>query len=99
MKDCSKCVHKPVCDLWRSKECQDAKSFSSTEDECVFFLEERRWIPVTERLPKAWEEVLTHRTGGNLSIEFKCSGDEWSFDNDIMEEVTHWMPLPEPPKE
>lgn len=61
--------------------------------------EQPRWIPVTERLPDVWKEVITHRTGGDLSIEFRCSGEGWSFDNDIMGEVTHWIQLPQPPKE
>ena len=77
----------------------------AVSDACVLAVaalreqEKWRWIPVTERLPEPWKEVITNRTGGHLSIEFKCAGDGWSFDNDIMEEVTHWMPLPEPPKE
>lgn len=27
MVDCAKCIHKPVCDLWRSQESQDASCF------------------------------------------------------------------------
>ena len=60
---------------------------------------ELKWIPVTERLPEVWKDALVYRADGNFSIEFRCLSDGWSFDNDIMEEVTHWMPLPEPPKE
>lgn len=52
MEDCKLCVHKPVCDLWQNEERQDASFFSRTDDKCEFFLEEQRWIPVTERLPQ-----------------------------------------------
>lgn len=82
--------------------------------------EERRWIPVAERLP---EVVLTHRRRRSIikkSIRVLCvcvqnSGKsmvkegycEWY--NDYPEprwkipgtigSVTHWMPIPQPPKE
>ena len=57
------------------------------------------WIPVTKELPDLWRDVLIHRTGGNFSIEFRCLSGGWNFDNDIMEEATHWMSLPEVPEE
>lgn len=107
MEDCKLCVHKPVCDLWRSNECQAASSFSSTEDGCDFFLEERRWIPVTERLPdRNGEYICRHGYNGNTDIKFTgvleyYATDEkphWQHDS-IGLTVTHWMPLPEPPKE
>ena len=59
-----------------------------------------KWIPVTERLPRCGERVLV--TDGtavfevHLSISHKWvrGGFGW-----MDGEVTHWMPLPEPPKE
>ena len=58
-----------------------------------------KWISAKDRLPDAWMDVLTHRTGGDLCVEFKCSGDGWALDDYMLGEVTHWMPMPEPPKE
>lgn len=82
--------------------------------------EERRWIPVTERLPEENERYLTvmHRT---VDPEYRAEfGDdntevritryykgEWKLPrhspewiNDVITDtITHWMPLPEPPKE
>lgn len=63
----------------------------------------QRWIPVTERLPEK---------GGNyLCIVKSClfrgatyqmilGYDKGGFNDGCicMEDVTHWMPLPEPPK-
>ena len=57
-----------------------------------------KWIPVSERLPDENTEVLTYRKGG-ISIELLHDG-VWG-DDDIEYapyKVTHWMPLPEPPK-
>ena len=68
--------------------------------------EERRWIPVTERLPKIGQKCLI----ANREIVVRgwlrpdgvwktgVSSDEiWSKFS--LHQPTHWMPLPEPPKE
>ena len=61
------------------------------------------WISVKDRLPDYREDVLA------FSPEFKeyMMGQvfEWEdtvvceFDEYILTKVTHWMPMPEPPKE
>ena len=72
-----------------------------------------KWIPVTERLPeKAFPEafpkypysnwMLIYHSGGK-TIDFAryCVDDkEWHDDfGEVVTDVTHWMPLPELPKE
>ena len=77
--------------------------------------EERRWIPVTERLPEeSGSYIVTacdeHCAAGEgiwydtvvVVAEYYKGG--WSWDDggceyDLSGLVTHWMPLPEPPKE
>lgn len=66
--------------------------------------EQRRWIPVTERLPEFGERVLC--TDGvavfeQYRVELSCVYGMWDRFGmkSPMQEVTHWMPLPEPPKE
>ena len=63
------------------------------------------WIPVAERLPENDNEVLT-ASGQTVQILFYDHDDaDWyTVDSDISvhlfcDNVTHWMPLPEPPKE
>lgn len=67
-----------------------------------------KWIPVTERLPDFEGCVLCMRkafVGDKLRYQDILYYDEGTFymefdDTPIPTEViTHWMPLPEPPKE
>ena len=37
MGNCTKCVHKPVCELWRNEECQDASNYSESAD-CDYYV-------------------------------------------------------------
>ena len=55
------------------------------------------WIPVAERLPEEDTPVLTFRANG-MEIEFQWNG-KWDYDEMTPFHVTHWMPLPKPPKE
>ena len=90
-------------------------------------MQDRRWIPVTERLPDSDQEVFLctreietygkhhekkkiYRNiyrgyfDGEEWLTSYCHGCEYIFKmNEIYPnetiEVTHWMPMPEPPKE
>lgn len=67
---------------------------------------EHQWIPVTERLPLYGQDVLAVRTYGDgekcqevlmahIAVWNEETGEKWWNATNI----THWMPLPEPPKE
>ena len=58
-----------------------------------------KWIPVTERLPDNWREVIAYRGEVLISIEWLEPNGEGAYDNIHNPAVTHWMPLPEPPEE
>ena len=58
-----------------------------------------RWIPVTERLPEPGEWVLAWSNGYTSAIEAFLEFGAWIDDAFMKVEVTHWMPLPQPPKE
>ena len=69
-------------------------------------VERPRWIPITERLPKYGDWVLgIGKRKGYYVCEYRglshfYSGDEpWFSSKGRAVNVTHWMPLPEPPKE
>ena len=61
-----------------------------------------KWIPVTERLPELHKRVICcGPKGGTFVAEAReCSGRILWDDRQRIgkRNVTHWMPLPEPPK-
>ena len=62
-----------------------------------------KWIPVTERLPEPWKWILCYCEVGNIEmLRYDDFMDEWGSINlnraYKKDYVTHWMPLPEPPK-
>lgn len=64
---------------------------------------DHRWIPVTERLPEPWKWILCYCEAGNIEmLRHDDFMDEWGSVNINRaykkDYVTHWMPLPEPPK-
>ena len=64
----------------------------------------REWIPVTERLPELHTKVMCCGVkGGRFIAELSEWGNGilyWTKrDGKGCPTVTHWMPLPEPPKE
>ena len=61
----------------------------------------QEWISVKDRLPESGKEgVLIGLRWGEVDIGW-CEDDRWrsEFVNEYEDgEVTHWMPLPNPPK-
>lgn len=60
-----------------------------------------RWIPVEEQLPEKDGYVLVYRQnhpGCSWDLLYWYGGG-WAASNQTAKSVTHWMPLPEPPKE
>ena len=63
----------------------------------------QEWISVTERLPEKGEDVLVFNTRENWTgfawlrpdETWTALGFDFPFD---LGEVTHWMPIPQPPK-
>lgn len=62
----------------------------------------QKWIPVTERLPEEWKDVLVLLRFGccETAVYLGVPGKwrvTWYRDMIGVDSVTHWMPLPEPP--
>ena len=79
-------------------------------EEIAVAQERTRWIPVTERLPEATDGdyVLACVTWKDAHIDYQNAvvmafvSEEGLVDVEmdcVLDGVTHWMPLPEPPEE
>lgn len=96
MTDCKKCLHLAVCGRYCAT--------GGYVRDCKYFAKDTNvpsWIPVTERLPKHEDAVLCSIKNGQQDIlqfdnfENLWVGQQWTYKRHA---VTHWMPLPEPPK-
>ena len=64
----------------------------------------QEWISVDERLPEEKVDCIVHykhaycNNDGYWAIGF-CFYDGEKFRTDLAYKVTHWMPIPQPPKE
>jgi len=66
-----------------------------------------QWIKVEDKLPEVEKDVLLFDPGSCQRIflgyiECEGAGKFWrvdGFSNCYLGDFTHWMPLPEPPKE
>ena len=98
-----------------------AAAVQAVSDACVLAVaalreqEQRRWIPVTERLPKlipcsartGYSEAVNVLTNGRKVLTAIYDGNGFIADAEFWdaegEEITHWapvlLPLQEPPKE
>lgn len=60
------------------------------------------WIRTAERLPREElrenSEFIVMIRGAVNATTLLFDGDEWVDENGDPYNVTHWMPLPEPPK-
>ena len=95
---CDKCSHKIVCKY--KGTCDECNQFATNGD---------KWISVKDRLPETGYKTMVivcvdgkktaarwfERTiiSGKLVKRFKYPWDVITCEN-----ITHWMPLPEPPK-
>ena len=105
---CAGCGHEHNCSLQGCRILREAVAALREQ-------EERRWISVTERLPKlipcragtAYSEAVNVLTSGRKVITAIYDGTDWlgpfGFWDAEDEVITHWapvlLPLPEPPKE
>lgn len=62
------------------------------------FEAKNRWIPVSERLPEKVGAYLTYRSNGITIIEHWDNIRDSDYLWKDCYSVTHWQPLPSPPK-
>ena len=79
-----------------------AEMLDKTEEELNAERVKQEWISVDERLPEHSQKVLVCDDRQNMVtamyVTFDNGGFDWCTSVRLVYEVTHWMPLPEPPK-
>lgn len=93
--------HRDGCTL-HSDAPSDAEDFdyvSALRDEIDRLRDERRWIPVWDRLPENAERVWAFVPGSYGPQEAQWVDDHWrDHFGRVRRPVTHWMPLPPGPE-
>ena len=56
-----------------------------------------KWISVEDRLPKNVSNILGYGNGMIYWMFYNSNGN-WCLENEHVENITHWMPLPKPPE-
>lgn len=99
----------PYWDMFKVKELEKAPKYDGHTPSdaikrignltCAGYRKQSEWISVEERLPEKYTYIIVCDEDGTVGEAFcyKEGGFEWMH---IQENafVTHWMPLPEPPK-
>lgn len=66
---------------------------------------EPKWISVDESMPEYYDSVLAMNADGFFGVVWRANDDKTydvytiSTTNCMLTEITHWMPLPSPPKQ
>ena len=55
-----------------------------------------KWISVKDRLPTEYGDYWVYRAKCNKMHKRVWNGSWWAYDGNS---ITHWMPLPDPPKD
>ncbi len=110
---CNKCLHFDMCDRSDMKNCPHFKDRSQFV-KVVQCKHAQQWIPVTKLLPEDLPEnegkkvigclvaYKPHKNGKPVS-QFRqrgySEGRGWYWMKLGAHNITHWMPMPEPPEE
>lgn len=96
MKNCVTCKHS---DIYEYKEpCASCENYQKWESLAP------QWISVEDRLPSERVSVAVYINEGNGAYWIQTSylnGGKWRIPGEYVVDrnITHWMTLPEPPKE
>ena len=76
--------------------CTECRARSTADHLIANGVTVQEWISVNDRLPEQGEEAICIAADGDMMIG-KYTEWGWMFPC-YFEDLTHWMPIPEPPK-
>ena len=102
---CMGCGHEHSCSIHGCAIIREAVKKLEIIDHCFMAVDdmkrlstEQKWISVDERLPEKFHTVLcvdSYKGDRNVMLGYMDS-DAWN--GGVIGEITHWMPMPKPPK-
>ena len=99
MKQCNDCIHYEVCAFHITEE-TDMSVFECAlgfKDKLTFRLQ-NEWISIDDRLPEKDGKYIVHNKSGMVfQAKYYSCPKTWGM-RDKGSHITHWMPMPEPPK-
>lgn len=66
--------------------------------DALALLKDTKWISANERMPDDDVDVLLFGKGKGIKVGYHSEGTWYDHQHDHLRGVTHWMPLPKPPK-
>ena len=94
MARCKDCIHDKVCNRDIGHGYSICPHYVNTADVAP----RAEWISVEERLPEQYGLFLIADDKGNMEVASWTKQFGWFSGGNRVKRVTHWMPLPEPPK-
>lgn len=91
---CHWCDHIDLCQSCETQDCIATIEQQVPAVDAVPVVQ--RWISVKDRLPEVAGWYIVFYNGSAMQVAF-FKGKKWPFNNHY-HTITHWMPLPEPPK-
>lgn len=101
MSKCNKCNGTFfVCENHTDQEAHQCKHCGGAGMPCECTKPFSEWISVKNRLPPIYVNVLIYDTIDNyISNSLLNENNQWIGCKSNIDDITHWMPLPEAPKE
>lgn len=99
---CRECACTKVCEYFENENGKNLDEVCPLCNWEKYFVPKREWISVEDRLPENEQMVLTIDTVGEMQVCFYETAWEGIFQqfHGLVKiyNITHWMPLPEPPE-
>lgn len=99
--DGEKIPESKTCDVWYPNYEEEVKLLREENKQLKERIHKMQWIPVSERLPDEYQDVHIWLCDGDAEYNVTFDGeifDRWGGEGYKIGEVSHWMPLPEPPQ-
>jgi hypothetical protein len=93
--ECTGCTYREHNNVCMDALMEDALAVINCLEEKQATSNESKWIPVTERLPESFVDVLSY-SGHKTLFAVDCVDEKGKWYSGYISEcpVTHWMPLP-----